>query len=631
MNLGLHTRQPIFDTAYYLADNRVIPEQVAFRDALNPNTWIHPDDLKPAREGQLWQRLESAFSVEYPTYHANPMRNNIVTNLYDLIAVDPGLSTEIPNIPGRQEHPSNPYQYPLTHLVNGEPFPPLLSPAESAKLKEATASYLILEFALADRGYPELLANTMNALARRGVTKPSAEHIFHELRDALGVNSIDLIRALDSGGADGLAQTVGMSGERLNSIYRLSDYISTRGFPLNDVINWEYGQRNPAMWGAPVGQIIEQGKQMRIDDTIQSYRNAVEAHPIFPDQRKNEALVVAALDNVPPLLSELFFEEGGQIIFTQENDLRNVLGGGYLGLHLSYESPRNSMHAIRQVYLSQDLGLPKNTGTLVHELHHLFYPRGYISPQEAMHGDTLLESDEQRILKLKELVETFQTGTPQQQASAIATLDSPAMAAHGLRFSNILESVSMETFIGAVNEAYHFLQMESPSYGSIPTYHDPFSRFNEIIPRYAEKRYVVHRDHPEILDFIAPGITEMYQDIYLPHLQRRLDHIRQTRPSRMDGVSPQTIPSTVTLPPTSDNVILMDGIEITPPRTASAQLTEQEPTRTDNQLSCPEGEEPCIAAVQARASGIPTTHIEGLRLQADRMAPADQQQPSIPT
>jgi hypothetical protein len=188
------------------------------------------------------------------------------------------------------------------------------------------------------------------------------------------------------------------------------------------------------------------------------------------------------------------------------------------------------------VFISQELGLPKTVRTLVHEIHHMLYP-SLISMQEAEHADDLLQSDEERIKYLKGLCDQYVTGDMWVQLQVIQALNRPEFEVNGLSFMALLDNgISMQTFVGAVNEAYHYLQMESPTYSRIGTYSGPLDRVREFIPRMAELRYGEHVDHPEIIQFIAPGLTEIYQNIYLPHIDRRLAQLREKVPSRIEAL-----------------------------------------------------------------------------------------------
>ncbi len=583
--MAINTLYPPFDPDLFVRDNRILPDQIAFQDAMNPTIWIHPDDLTPARESQLREKLENAFSLPYPPYKDDPVRGMYMNALQDKVAVPPNLSNAIPDVSAFHPLPSDPYDYPLSHMVNGEPFPELLSAAGFEAYREATKIYLMVECVLADKGYPELLGTTADSLQQRGVAHPSLQQLLHDLRDALGTTTTQMVETVATDGADSVAQLIGIDPDLQGDIYALVDHMSTRGFPLNDVINWTYGRVHEAQTGqspAPVAEAIAMGKEVRIDSTVTDYRNRVDDYVNMPEQRRNEELVAGAMDYVPPVVSELFFEEGGVIIMTQEPDLYTLTGTAATGYHTSFESvsPNGETHSMYQIYLSQDLGTPRNNRTLVHELHHLMYPSQFMSMEDGQRGDALLASDEARLIELKALADEYVTGTAEQKAHVMAMFDSPRYASGGQSVSEMLrsEDTSVQTFIGAINEAFQFLQMESPTYDRIQSYEEPLDRFREVIPRYAEMRYVEHVDHKGMMDFIVPGITEIYQDIYLPHLQRRLEHIQETRPSKVAATwedmattvpMPDVIPDT--LPPELTQQVEGSAIRLWPQESAAYQ------------------------------------------------------------
>jgi hypothetical protein len=538
-------RSPVaFDPMMFVEDNRILPQHVAFQDKLNENVWLHPADLTVEREAFLRQKLESAFSIEYPPYVDEKVRNIFIEALRAAVPKDPSLSSVISESAKPKPLETDLFQYPLSHMVNGEPFAPLISEADLKQYRDAIAIYLALEFVLAEKGYPEILSKAVSSLEGRGVEKPTIDQLFNELRSALDISTSDMARALHSGGVDGVNELLLVSPDLSKEIDRLMDYLTPRGFPLNDVINWMYGRNEPNMQGASTEEMVTIGLQARIDQTIHQYRSTVKQFTAMPEEIADERLVAAAMNHVPPIISELFFEEGGVVIFTPAPDLMDVLGMPATGFHITYESPQNPAHSMHQIFISQELGLPKNTRTLVHEMNHMMYPE-LITPESAVKADELLIRDQQRIKYLKSLVDQYSTGDAEIQQKALEWLNKPEFRVNGQSFSEMVTDGSMLTFIGAVNEAYHYLQMESPTYNRIGTYSEPLDRFREMLPRYAELRYVGHSDNPNMLKFIVPGITEIYDDLYLPHLEQRLQHLRATQPSKVDALMASIDPSEI--------------------------------------------------------------------------------------
>lgn len=529
-----------FDKRLFVADNRILSHNIGLRDPLNSEIWVHPGDLDPAREPALRHKLTNAYSVGYPPYSADPARGRIIKALSDLVDVPPDAQTRAIQSPQHPSpHPPNPYQYPLSHLNQGAPFPKTPDPEELQHIREGTGMYLLLEQELADRGYGSLMGDTIQALQQRGVMDPTAEQLLHEWSDALGVNAVPLIKKVNSQGFNGMAEVLEADPQKVAAIETFVPYLEQHGYSLNDVLSWEFGRRLPGMEGQPPERVLSAGLDTRIDHMIDYFRDELAQYPAAPEQRFHEAKLVDAMEAIPSVIPELFFEEEGQIIFTQEPSVSQISGYHFDGFHQMMHSNKDPEKRVSQIYVSKDLGTPESTRLIIHELHHLLYPQDFITPQGAMRGDELLQEDETRLGQLLALTNRYQAGTDADKAQILEILDTD-FSANGIRLRDVLEETSINTFIGAVNEAYQQLQMESPHFSEIRSYRAPLDRFREIIPRYAEMRFVEHLDHPAMMEFIAPNITRIYEDIYIPHLEERLNYLKQQPgPTRTEALQSQ--------------------------------------------------------------------------------------------
>jgi hypothetical protein len=167
LNNGVTT--PGFDTRLFLADNRILPQPVALRDPQNPEVWVHPGDLQPGREEILQERLRSAYSVSYPPYGADKVRGRVIRAVGELIQIDPqSAEQQEPTPPQREAFPPNPYQYPLSQLNQGAPFPQPYGAEERQRTRDAVGIFLLLQDALEHKGYTSLIDDTIDSLERRG-------------------------------------------------------------------------------------------------------------------------------------------------------------------------------------------------------------------------------------------------------------------------------------------------------------------------------------------------------------------------------------------------------------------------------------------------------------------------------
>ncbi len=544
-----NTGDRYLDPILFVAGNRIIPEKVMIVDELNEHVRMHARDFAPEREPFLRDYLRGACSLEFPPYNDDKTRNVFIEAIRDAIPKDPKLSATVPENAKQQELPSSLYERPVEHLVNGEPFAPLISEADMKQYRDAIAFYMMLEMKLNDNGYKTILHDSVKSLENRGISSPSAEQLFNELRTALSsetnkVATAEMLRNLHHGGIEGAVDYLHISPEICREVDGLMDYITPRGFPLNDVINWMFGRAEPHMEGKSIQEKLTVGLEARINHLIEHHRAGLKNFTAVPNEIENERLVCGMMDYLPPVLSTLFFEEGGQVIFTLGPDLTELQNMPATGFHITYESATNPENSMHQVFTSQELGLPKSTRTLVHEINHMFYP-DMIGMSWASHADDLLMRDQERIKYLKNLVDQYVKGDEDIKSKVLEGLNLPEFQVDGKSFFDMTDNTSMLTFIGAVNEAYHYLQMESPTYNRIGTYSNPLDRFREVIPRYAEMRYVAHIDHPDLMKFIVPGITDIYENMYLPHLEERLEQIRQTRPLKSEALMSSVDPASL--------------------------------------------------------------------------------------
>ena len=64
--------------------------------------------------------------------------------------------------------------------------------------------------------------------------------------------------------------------------------------------------------------------------------------------------------------------------------------------------------------------------------------------------------------------------------------------------------------------------------------------FREVISRYAEMRQVSHRDNPGVMQFLAPGLTKVWEQHYIPHLERVYqDVVAHQKTRAVEGISGQ--------------------------------------------------------------------------------------------
>jgi hypothetical protein len=527
----------------FVLDNRIVPDQVGFRDDDNPNIWLHPRDIAtPERTQALHDKLLPLISIPYPSYQDDRERKFFTSAIRGILPKNPQLSDAPPTNIYPPAIKTSAFNAPLSHIVNGEPFPELLSEAELAVYRDANIIYMMLEYKLTHQnhednnvgGYDKLLRNTVEKLARRGNYEPTIDQLITELQDALGVTTAQFVRTAASQGVQGIANLLNIPPLQVSEFSNLMDAIKTRNFPLNDVLNWQSGREISAP-NASITQIIENGKEQRIAQIIEKYSTKINEMAAVPNQINNEMLFAASLNLVPPVLREAFFEMGGHFIITKAPDLYDLINQAATGLN--YQSNDNVNEAFNQIFIAGNFGTSRTDKTLVHEMYHMLFPQ-HISPQEAIYADNLLGRDEVRLHIFENLANQYSfamlQGNIAEQNRIIAEFDSPEYAVNGKRFSEMLDGVSISVFFEAIYDAFDTLQLESSFFNSIGAYQSPEMRWREIMPRLGELKFVQHINNPAIIDFIVPNTTKIHDEIYLPHVQRRLDFLHENQISKFD-------------------------------------------------------------------------------------------------
>ena len=70
-----------------------------------------------------------------------------------------------------------------------------------------------------------------------------------------------------------------------------------------------------------------------------------------------------------------------------------------------------------------------------------------------------------------------------------------------------------------VRHANDTLSVEGARY-TTSGYDSPEERFREVISRFAELKQVEYRSEPQLLHFLAPGLDQVWEAHYIPHLNR---------------------------------------------------------------------------------------------------------------
>jgi hypothetical protein len=83
---------------------------------------------------------------------------------------------------------------------------------------------------------------------------------------------------------------------------------------------------------------------------------------------------------------------------------------------------------------------------------------------------------------------------------------------------------SARDFQYMVRHAHETLDSEGVRYAK-SGYDSPHERFREVISRFAELKQVEYAAEPQLLHYLAPGLDQIWEAHYIPHLHRVYDRL----------------------------------------------------------------------------------------------------------
>jgi hypothetical protein len=97
-------------------------------------------------------------------------------------------------------------------------------------------------------------------------------------------------------------------------------------------------------------------------------------------------------------------------------------------------------------------------------------------------------------------------------------------------------------FLWTVKHADDRLHVEGDTYAK-SGYGTPQERFREVLSRFSELKLVELRDSQPLLNFIAPGLNQIFDHYYIPHLDRVRQAIHQPKAAQgaVATISPQLV------------------------------------------------------------------------------------------
>lgn len=543
---AIRPMQPATNAAVFGPIADVSPQQFVQKNRIHirngsvfvdPYLVIHPRELDPKNEAALRQKLRLTYGINNPSFFEAPERNAIAVNLGQLIPVS--LSAE------RSKLMDAVQQFNTQVDAGGDP-----QVAQKIKDKHAPFAAIVrstIENPKTDPVGMEVLANGlgMYLLFREKLTQQkfygrltdyversaTADQVLSDLADELGVTPLQVREAAAKGGLEGVGKLLGIEPAYVADVKKLTTYAATHEFGYNLVEHWHLGRQLLGI-GAPLEQKIATGMEARINAKITEYRGRVRGFYDVPEPiQAEEKRVAQALELVEPIQRALMDKLGYEICYSPEMTADDIaLHRGIYGLHRKAANDQRDIAGTYRIYFAGKGDLKGSMRTLVHEITHNLWPEQF-SASEVQQIDALAESDRVRFEKLKrvmdekfpefeKLLKAYQAGNDAEKA-AVAAKAAEYFAPYGVRMDEGLLPYVRDAhdFKYLVQYAHETLSVEGSryqrsGYASVP------EQFREVLSRFAELKQVELRGEPQLLHFLAPGLDQIYEAHYLPHLER---------------------------------------------------------------------------------------------------------------
>lgn len=504
---------------------------------VDPYLVVHPRELDPKNEAQLRDKLHLTYSINNPSFYEAPERVAVALNLGQLAPVSmqakrSKLLDEVKKFNGQVDNgtdaglmqQASDKRAPFNAIVRDTLENPAVDPVGMELLKNGLSIYLLLREKLTQNHFLQPLTDY--------VTRSNTpDQVLHDLADNIGVSPQQVREAALNGGVEGVGQLLGLDPKYVADVKQLSEYASQHDFGYNIVEHWHLGRQLMGI-EAPLNQKLDTGRNARIDAKISEYRGKVRHYYDAPEPIKAEEQRIAREDMsvLEPIQRKLMFALGYEICNTPENTADAIaFHKGVYGLHRKAANDLSAIDGTYRIYYSGHGSREKSVGTLAHEVAHNFWP-SYFSTEEVAQIDALANKDADRFSRLQRLMDkdfdafekllgAYHAGNAQEKQAVLATANEQ-LGQYGLKFDDLFPFlVDAKSFRLLVWDAGDVLHVEGGRYNR-SGYDTPQERFREVISRYAEMRQVSHRDQPAVLEFVAPALTQIWNEHYIPHLER---------------------------------------------------------------------------------------------------------------
>ena len=535
--IALTATTPGVNPQDFFRDNRIMVKDGAL--FIDPYLAIHPRELDPKNEAALRRKLQLTYSINNPSFYESPARVATALNLGQLLPVSlvakrSKLMDEVKKFNAevdsgkdldllKEEHDK---RSPFSAIVRDTVKNPEVDPVGLDLLKNGLAMYLLCREKLTQNGYLKPLGDYINRHA-------TPDQVLSDLADKIGATPLQMREAALNGGIPAVGKLLGLDPNYVADVQGFADYAATQDFSYNLVEHWHLGRQLLGIT-APLAQKLQTGMETRITTKIKNYREKIHHHYDVPAPVvKEEQRIAQALELVEPIQRVMLHRLGYEICYSPEMTADDIaFYKGIYGLHRKAANDLRDVRGTYRIYFSGRGDLKGSMRTLVHETAHNLWPDQFTA-QEAAQIDALAQSDQQRFRDLQQLMDTkfepfknlvnaYKAGNDQEKAAIAATAGDLFKNASGVP---LIDGIMLgyiqdpHDFRYMVKYALDTLSVEGVRYNR-SGYDGPEERFREVISRFAELKQVEYRAQPQLLHYLAPGLDQIFERHYIPHLER---------------------------------------------------------------------------------------------------------------
>lgn len=499
---------------------------------------VNPEELRPENEPRLTSKLLKHYSVKEPSYFDFQPRMSIAVALASFVPLPSDTRkrqalkelTDIYLESKTGKHPEDAkqfsrYQNPFAAHIKLWRDPKEEDLMESAFGKLSMTLYLIVNEALKAKGR-ELEASGYLDMPM------SADHAIAQLAPKLDVTPQQMSDALMNGGPDGLAQLLGVKQQTVNEIRQVAEFADKLEFANNVVANWNIGRSVEGMDTRTVEEKIKVGLMVRTANKLQALKG-IEFPAVKPrDLQVVEERVLSRLRQMPQELQEALYYTGTEIALTSNRTVETLFGFPVpaLGLHNHVPFVRGEAGGLRQLYVGSMYAPPSADNTLVHEAHHLLFPKSF-NETEIAEMEALVAQNSRRMSGLEQALTKWETTKSPDERRQIEAAINQTFTVGDMTLEKALggkiTDAGMRTLRNFVYDAHKNLDPHSDVLAR--GYATPEMRATEMISRYSELKYVRSESRPEMLQFIAPEIGVVYDRYYLKHLRDQVAQLKENQ------------------------------------------------------------------------------------------------------